>query len=58
LIGYRSNEGAISASAPVSPVSSPPDTRRLQKSLSIARSRHESTRSSESVTESIEELED
>ncbi|KAM7480264.1 hypothetical protein LguiA_028477 [Lonicera macranthoides] len=57
LIGYRSTDGAVSASAPVSPVSSPPDSRRLEKSLSIARSRHESMRSSESVTESIEELE-
>ncbi|CAI0437784.1 unnamed protein product [Linum tenue] len=35
----------------------PPDSRRLDKCLSIARSRHESMRSSESGTESIEELE-
>lgn len=56
VMGYRSNDG-VSLSAPVSPVSSPPDGRRLEKSLSIARSRHESMRSSESVTESIEELE-
>ncbi|KAK4836922.1 hypothetical protein QYF36_001355 [Acer negundo] len=56
LMGYRSTDG-ISASAPVSPVSSPPDSRRLEKSLSIARSRHESMRSSESATESVEELE-
>lgn len=55
-IGYRSVDGA-SISAPVSPVSSPPDSRRLEKSLSIARSRHESMRSSESNTENIEELE-
>ncbi|CAH9092107.1 unnamed protein product [Cuscuta epithymum] len=60
LIGYRSTDGVMSVSAPVSPVSSPPDSnRKLEKSLSIARSRHESMRSSESVVEaqSIEELE-
>jgi len=56
LVAYRSTDGA-SVSAPVSPVSSPPEARRLEKSLSIARSRHESMRSSESATESIEELE-
>ncbi|KAL7139826.1 hypothetical protein ABFS83_09G079600 [Erythranthe nasuta] len=58
LIGYRSNDGALSVSAPVSPISSPPDNRRLDKTLSIARSRHESVRSSsEDATENIEELE-
>lgn len=57
LMGYRTNDVGISVSAPVSPVSSPPDNRKLEKSLSIARSRHESMRSSESATESIEELE-
>uniref|UniRef100_A0A7N2LPM1 Magnesium transporter n=1 Tax=Quercus lobata TaxID=97700 RepID=A0A7N2LPM1_QUELO len=56
VMGYRSTDGA-SISAPVSPVSSPPEARKLEKSLSIARSRHESMRSSESGTESIEELE-
>ncbi|KAG4142242.1 hypothetical protein ERO13_D06G119200v2 [Gossypium hirsutum] len=56
LMGFRSNDG-LSASAPVSPVASPPELRRLEKSLSIARSRHESMRSSESATENIEELE-
>ncbi|KAL4626673.1 magnesium transporter MRS2-1 [Castanea sativa] len=56
VMGYRSTDGA-SISAPVSPVSSPPEARKLEKSLSIARSRYESMRSSESVTESIEELE-
>ncbi|CAI0437783.1 unnamed protein product [Linum tenue] len=40
-MGFRSND----------------DSRRLDKCLSIARSRHESMRSSESGTESIEELE-
>lgn len=57
LMGYRTNDVGISVSAPVSPISSPPDNRKLEKSLSIARSRHESMRSSESATESIEELE-
>ncbi|XP_021906498.1 magnesium transporter MRS2-1 [Carica papaya] len=57
LMGLRSTDGAQSVSAPVSPVSSPLESRRLEKSLSIARSRHESMRSSESTTESIEELE-
>ncbi|XP_030470966.1 magnesium transporter MRS2-1 isoform X1 [Syzygium oleosum] len=57
LLGYRSTDGALSVSAPVSPIGSPPDGRKLEKSLSIARSRHESMRSSESAMESIEELE-
>ncbi|KAL3819129.1 hypothetical protein ACJIZ3_005034 [Penstemon smallii] len=57
LMGYRSNDGPLSFSAPVSPVSSPPDSRKLDKCLSISRSRHESVRSSESATNSIEELE-
>ncbi|KDP41956.1 hypothetical protein JCGZ_26974 [Jatropha curcas] len=57
LMGFRSNDGGLSISAPVSPVSSPPESRRLEKSLSIARSRHESMKSSESATESIEQLE-
>lgn len=56
MSGYRSNDGVLSVSAPVTPVSSPPDGRRLEKSLSFARSR-QSMRSSESATESIEELE-
>ncbi|TKY48006.1 Magnesium transporter MRS2-1 [Spatholobus suberectus] len=56
MVGYKSVDGA-SISAPVSPVSSPPDSRKLEKSFSIARSRHESMRSSETTTESIEELE-
>ncbi|KAI3962273.1 hypothetical protein MKW92_050217 [Papaver armeniacum] len=52
-----STGGGLSVSAPVSPVSSPPDNRKLEKSLSIARSRHESMKSSESTSENIEELE-
>ncbi|OVA12316.1 Mg2+ transporter protein [Macleaya cordata] len=57
VMGYSSTGGGLSVSAPVSPVSSPPDTRKLEKSLSIARSRHESMKSSESTCENIEELE-
>lgn len=57
LAGYRSNDGTLTASAPVSPVSSPLEGRKLEKSFSIARSRHESLKSSESANESIEELE-
>ncbi|EXB55142.1 Magnesium transporter MRS2-1 [Morus notabilis] len=56
LMGFKSIDAA-SVSAPVSPVSSPPDFRKLEKSLSIARSRHGSMRSTESNTESIDELE-
>ncbi|KAG5523237.1 hypothetical protein RHGRI_035155 [Rhododendron griersonianum] len=57
VTGFRSSDGVQSVSAPVSPVSSPPDgSRRLEKSLSIARSR-QSARSTESGTERIEELE-
>ncbi|RWR91211.1 magnesium transporter MRS2-1-like protein [Cinnamomum micranthum f. kanehirae] len=56
-VGYGSSGAGLSASAPVSPVSSPPDGRKLEKSLSIARSRHESMKSSDSMTENIEELE-
>ena len=57
LLGYRSTDGLQSASAPVSPIPSPPESRKLEKSLSIARSRHDSMRSTESGTEKIEELE-
>lgn len=57
LLGYRSTDAGLSVSAPVSPVSSPPESRKLEKSLSIARSRHESIRSSEAGNDSIEELE-
>ncbi|URE38155.1 Magnesium transporter [Musa troglodytarum] len=54
--GFNST-GGVSVSAPVSPVSSPPESRRLEKALSLARSRHDSMKSSSSTTESIEELE-
>ncbi|PSR89367.1 Magnesium transporter MRS2-1 like [Actinidia chinensis var. chinensis] len=57
LLGYRSTDGLQSASAPVSPIPSPPESRKLEKSLSIARSRYDSMRSTESGTENIEELE-
>ncbi|MQM12865.1 hypothetical protein Taro_045788 [Colocasia esculenta] len=57
LVAFSSTGAGQSVSAPVSPVSSPPESRRLEKTLSIARSRHDSMRSSESTTENIEELE-
>ncbi|KAJ4954188.1 hypothetical protein NE237_031020 [Protea cynaroides] len=57
LVGHSSSGGALSVSAPVSPVSSPPNVRKLERSLSITRSRHESIRSSDSTTGNIEELE-
>lgn len=57
LQGYSSTGAGVSVSAPVSPVSSPPESRRLEKALSFARSRHSSTKSSDSTTENIEELE-
>ncbi|KAL2899989.1 Magnesium transporter MRS2-1 [Bienertia sinuspersici] len=57
ILGLRSNDGAGSISAPVSPVSSALDSKKLEKSFSLSRSRHESMKSSESATENIEELE-
>lgn len=57
IAGYRSTDGIQSISAPVSPVSSPRDGRRLEKNLSLARSRHDSIRSSDSATGNIDELE-
>ena len=57
VMGYRSIDGQHSVSAPVSPTSSPPESRRLEKTMSLARSRHDSMRSSQSGTENIEELE-
>nr|XP_043617727.1 magnesium transporter MRS2-1-like [Erigeron canadensis] len=48
---------SMSLSAPVSPVASPPDFRKLEKSFSFARSRHDSMRSSESTKQNIEEME-
>ncbi|KAK1407113.1 hypothetical protein QVD17_38724 [Tagetes erecta] len=59
MVGHRSTDGIQSISAPISPVSSPPppNARRLDRNLSLAKSRIESTRSSESATENIDELE-
>ncbi|CAM0903957.1 unnamed protein product [Alopecurus aequalis] len=47
----------VSLSAPVSPISSPPASRRLDSQFSFARSRHDSFKSSESSQYNIEELE-
>ncbi|XP_024971440.1 magnesium transporter MRS2-1-like isoform X1 [Cynara cardunculus var. scolymus] len=57
MMGYRSTDGVQSVSAPVSPVSSLPDGWKLEKTLSMARSRHDSMRSSESAKQNIEEME-
>lgn len=57
LAGFGCNDTALSVSAPITPVSSPPDSRRLEKTLSTGRSRHGSMRSTESTTDRIEELE-
>jgi magnesium transporter len=55
---YSSAPGTgVSVSAPVSPVSSPPDSHKLEKTLSISRSRQDSVRSSENAIEHIQELE-
>ncbi|XP_076941108.1 magnesium transporter MRS2-1-like [Bidens hawaiensis] len=55
----RSTDGIQSVSAPISPVSSPPNVKGFDRNLSLARSRHEgtTTSSSESVAENIDELE-
>ncbi|KAG1327535.1 Magnesium transporter MRS2-1 [Cocos nucifera] len=57
VLGYTSAGAGVSISAPVSPVSSPPGSRKLEKTLSLSRSRHESMKSSDSTTEHVEELE-
>ncbi|XP_076906281.1 magnesium transporter MRS2-1-like [Bidens hawaiensis] len=57
LAGHRSMDGIQSISAPISPVCSPPKNARLDRNLSLARSRHESTKSSEGAAENIDELE-
>ncbi|KAL0906477.1 hypothetical protein M5K25_024974 [Dendrobium thyrsiflorum] len=57
LLGYSSAGAGLSVSAPVSPVSSPTDSRKLEKALSLSRSRHDSMKSSESNKENIEGLE-
>lgn len=56
-IGNSHNGFGSSLSAPVSPVSTTPATRRLEKEFSFARSRHSSFKSSDSSQYNIEELE-
>ncbi|CAN6228720.1 unnamed protein product [Urochloa humidicola] len=53
----NNNGFSTSLSAPVSPVSTPPAFRRLEKEYSFARSRHSSFKSSDSSQYNIEELE-
>ena len=59
LLGYNSAGAAgTSVSAPVSPVSSPTESRKLEKAFSLCRSRHDSVKSSDNTTtEHIQELE-
>lgn len=57
LLGHSSAGAGLSLSAPVSPVSSPSDSRKLEKAISLSRSRHDSMKSSESNKENIEVLE-
>jgi len=59
LLGYNSaGVAGTSASAPVSPVSSPTESRKLEKAFSLCRSRHDSVKSSDNTTtEHIQELE-
>lgn len=51
LNGYSSIGGALSVSTPVS---SPPESRRLEKTISFSRNRHESMKSSDTNTKNIE----
>lgn len=57
LPSFKSIIPGASLSAPVSPVSSPPESRKLDKTLSSTRSRYSNTRSSGSGAEKIDELE-
>ncbi|XP_044428662.1 magnesium transporter MRS2-B [Triticum aestivum] len=58
LATFNAAAAGTSVSAPVSPVSSPTESRKLEKTYSLCRSRHDSVKSSDnSVTEHIEELE-
>ncbi|XP_020114371.1 magnesium transporter MRS2-1-like [Ananas comosus] len=57
LNGFSNSGPGISVSAPVSPVSSPPESRKLEKTFSFARSRHDSFKSSDSSINNIEVLE-
>ncbi|KAG0472036.1 hypothetical protein HPP92_016582 [Vanilla planifolia] len=54
---YNSAIPGVSFSAPVSPVSSPPESRKLDKTPNLTRSRHGSVRSSDYGAERIDELE-
>jgi magnesium transporter len=57
LAAFNSGGAGTSVSAPVSPVSSPTESRKLEKTFSLCRSRHDSVKSSDNtVTEHIEEL--
>lgn len=56
-VGNSHNGFGTSVSAPVSPISTPPASRRLEKEFSFARSRHSSFKSSDSSQYNIEELE-
>ncbi|CAM0909131.1 unnamed protein product [Alopecurus aequalis] len=59
LLGFNAAGAGTSVSAPVSPVSSPTESRKLEKTFSLCRSRHDSVKSSSdnTATEHIEELE-
>ncbi|KAL5199339.1 hypothetical protein ABZP36_020542 [Zizania latifolia] len=58
LLGYNSVGAGTSVSAPVSPISSPTESRKLEKSFSLCRSRLDSVKSSDNTTtEHIQELE-
>uniref|UniRef100_A0A0A8YRV2 Magnesium transporter n=1 Tax=Arundo donax TaxID=35708 RepID=A0A0A8YRV2_ARUDO len=58
LLGYNSAAAGTSVSAPVSPVSSPTESRKLEKAFSLCRSRHDSVKGSDNTTtEHIQELE-
>ncbi|XP_037465725.1 magnesium transporter MRS2-B-like [Triticum dicoccoides] len=58
LATFNAAAAGTSVSAPVSPVSSPTESRKLEKTYSLCRSRHDSVKSSDNtVTEHIEELE-
>ncbi|GJN38971.1 hypothetical protein PR202_gb28057 [Eleusine coracana subsp. coracana] len=58
LLGFNPAAAGASVSAPVSPVSSPTESRKLEKAFSLCRSRHDSVKSSDNTaTEHIQELE-
>jgi len=57
LVGGRSSDHRQTVSAPVSPISSPPESRKLEKSMTTAMSLHEKMRRTESTKGRIQELE-